>query len=58
MLMPAAAVAAQLVKHCGDRDKAIRIAEGLISRHFLFSPRESQFWKDVAEVLRNEMVSQ
>jgi hypothetical protein len=56
--MQEAAVAAQLVKHCGDKDRAIQTAECLVSKHFLWSPRESQFWTRVVNVLRNEMVSQ
>lgn len=56
MLMQEAAVAAQLVKHCGDKDRAIQTAECLVSKHFLWSPKESQFWTRVVNVLRNEVV--
>jgi hypothetical protein len=51
-------MAKRLVDQCGSTDLARRTAEALTSENFAMNPTDSRYWGDVAEVLRNSMVSQ
>lgn len=53
-----AEMAEQLVRECNSKDLALRTAEALTSTNFAMNPTDSKYWQAVAEVLRNEMVSQ
>lgn len=53
-----AEMAKRLVDQCGSTDLARRTAEALTSENFAMNPTDSRYWGDVAEVLRNSMVSQ
>jgi hypothetical protein len=53
-----AEMAKRFVDQCGSMDLARRTAEALASENFAMNPTDSSYWHEVAEVLRNEMVSQ